>query len=80
MPTVLRHEGFEFVIRPNDHDPPHVHVFKAGQQVKIRIGDDQTRPAVDGRSRMSAMEIRQALEVVGEQQDSLLAAWRRIHG
>ena len=35
MVTVHRAHGFRFVIFPNDHSPPHVHVFGQGGEVKI---------------------------------------------
>jgi hypothetical protein len=35
MITVHRAHGFRFVIFPNDHSPPHVHVFGHGGEAKI---------------------------------------------
>ena len=38
MPTVLRLDGFEVRIYLNDHEPAHVHVFRAGGEAKIKLG------------------------------------------
>jgi hypothetical protein len=35
MITVHRAYGFRFVIFPNDHRPPHVHVFGQGGEARI---------------------------------------------
>lgn len=57
MPTVYRQDGFEFRIYTNVHDPPHVHVFKAGGQVKIAMGDEETNPTVLLRKGMSDKDV-----------------------
>ncbi|NJN61100.1 MAG: DUF4160 domain-containing protein [Coleofasciculaceae cyanobacterium RL_1_1] len=44
MPTILRQDGFAVRLYFNDHDPPHVHVFKAGGQAKIALGDGEQLP------------------------------------
>jgi len=50
MPTVLRIDGLRFVIWPNDHPPPHVHVFSAEAEAKIDLGEDGGHPRlVDNR-------------------------------
>jgi serine phosphatase RsbU (regulator of sigma subunit) len=35
MPTIIRERGFEVMIYPNDHRPPHVHVWKAGKEARV---------------------------------------------
>jgi hypothetical protein len=37
MPTVLRVEGFPFRIYPADHQPPHIHAYKAGGVARIAL-------------------------------------------
>jgi Domain of unknown function (DUF4160) len=37
MPTIIKQDGFRIVIWPNDHLPPHVHVFKSDAEVKIAL-------------------------------------------
>jgi hypothetical protein len=44
MPTVLRISGLRFVIWPNDHGEPHVHVFSAEAEAKIELGEENGYP------------------------------------
>ena len=37
MPTVLREAGFEVRIYTFDHPPPHVHVKRRGEEVRINL-------------------------------------------
>jgi hypothetical protein len=76
MPTVLRHEGFEFRIRTNDHDPPHVHVFLRDGEAKIEIGSSEAVRVWN----MRPNDVRKAEEIAREHQADLLKSWRRIHG
>ena len=39
MPTVLKVDGLQIVIWPNDHNPPHIHVFSADAEAKIELND-----------------------------------------
>ena len=76
MPTVLRAEGFEFRIWTNDHEPPHVHVFKDGTQAKVNLLNSE----VERVWRMNRRDVRRAEQLVTEHRDVLLEAWRGIHG
>lgn len=76
MPTILRVDGFDVRINTDDHEPPHVHVYKAGGMAKIYL-----EPVfVKSRARMSARIAAQAEWIVTEHQGMLLDAWREIHG
>jgi hypothetical protein len=44
MPTILFINGFQFIIWPDDHEPPHVHVFKGDGEAKIQIGNSDKLP------------------------------------
>lgn len=81
MPTVLRQGGFDFVIRTNEprFEPPHVHVIKAGGEVKISLGDHETPPEIVG-IWMRDKDAETALLIVAERQDYFLGAWKGIHG
>ncbi|MGG6266137.1 DUF4160 domain-containing protein [Leptolyngbya sp. AN03gr2] len=46
MPTLLRQDGFEIRMYFDDHDPPHVHVFKAEGQAKIALGNSEVVPSL----------------------------------
>lgn len=81
MPTVWKQNGFEFVIRTNEprFEPPHVHVIKAGGEVKIALGSDEQPPEIVG-IWMRDKDAVAALLIVAEKQDYFLGAWRGIHG
>lgn len=68
------------MIYTNDHFPPHVHVFKAEDEVVISLGNAYTPPRIRENIGMSRRDERSALVLVGEHQDAFLAEWRRIHG
>lgn len=80
VPIIHRQAGFTFKIWPNDHKPAHVHVYRAGAEVRIDIGSDKVRPSVLSAEGMSAKDGRQALEIVAENQAAFLAQWRKLHG
>ena len=76
MPTILRHAGLRVIIWPDDHAPPHVHVFSADGSAKIELLNVRlTRIA--GMHRKDAAK---ALELVFEHETELRAAWEKIHG
>ena len=79
MPTVLREKGYRVVIYPNDHQPAHVHVFKAGGEIKVdisRLGNIQVITVVGMKSKEALI----ALKLVIEYQKFLLSKWEEIHG
>ena len=78
MPTVLFEEGFRVMIFPEDHEPPHVHVLKAGGEAKIRI--DGAEPVVLKVRRLSPKDEDRALSLVSENQQFLLECWEKIDG
>ena len=80
MPTVLRIGGLRFVIWPNDHDPPHVHVFSADAEAKIAIGSLGKRPRLLENRRMKRADLAVALRAVSEHQAMLFQKWSEIHG
>ncbi|MBF0544323.1 MAG: DUF4160 domain-containing protein [Candidatus Riflebacteria bacterium] len=80
MPTIVVVDDFKVMIMPNDHRPPHVHVFHNNGRVHISIGDNANRPFIMEAIDMSNREITKALKIVIEHQKHLLKAWRQIHG
>jgi len=80
MPTVLRKNGFVFMIYVDDHEPWHVHVFKQEGEVIINLGNDETPVFIRENYGMSRPDERQALIIAGENQSSLQEKWREIHG
>ena len=80
MPTVLRKDGFNFVIYPDDHEPMHTHVKKAGKEVVINLGDEETKPYERDNKGMNLKNRRRALQIAAERQDYLIEKWREIQG
>lgn len=86
MPEVLRQSGFSIHIYHNDHEPRHVHVLKAGAEVKINLGtlaDEATNtaweaPALAKVKAMARADAKRALRIVYEHQAYLLAKWEEL--
>lgn len=76
MPTVLLIDGLRVVIYPNDHPPAHVHVIGPGWVVVVNLIGLHLREVIGCDERQA----RRVLRLVGERRDTLLEAWRRIHG
>jgi hypothetical protein len=78
MPEIFRAFGLVFVIFPDDHDPPHTHVFCGGEKCKIFLKG----PTVADKPRctLPPARLRKALQLVAENQAILLQEWEKIHG
>ena len=76
MPTIIKQDGFRIVIWPNDHLPPHVHVFKSDAEVKIELVEPRVFN-VEGK--ISNRDLAKALNLVIEHQVELLEKWKEIH-
>ena len=72
MPTVLRKDVFNFVIYPDDHEPMHTHVKKAGKEVVINLGDENSKPYERENKGMSRKNRRKTLRLAAEHQDYLI--------
>jgi hypothetical protein len=86
MPEVLRQSGFSIHIYDNDHEPQHVHVLKAGAEVKINLGAiaDKTTgaawvaPTLARVKAMGRADAKRALRIIYEHQASLIAKWGEL--
>ena len=78
MPTVLREDGFDFVILlpPREHGPAHVHARKAGGEVVILLSS----LVVQRVKQMRSADVVTAVSIVADHQDELLVVWRKHHG
>lgn len=76
MPTVLRHEGFRFMIFLNDHEPPHVHVHKAGNE--CRVGLDPV--VVLHNYGFNRRDLSYIIKITNDSHAQLLKAWHELHG
>lgn len=80
VPTVLRKDGFNFVIYTDDHAPRHTHIKKAGKEVVINLGDNNTKPAERENKGMNLKNRSKALQLAAEHQSYLIEKWRELHG
>jgi hypothetical protein len=76
MPKIYDANGFRVIIWPNDHSPPHVHVFNADGETVIELGTGRVREVVGMRGR----DVARAKRIVTTLRDSFMDDWRRIHG
>lgn len=80
MPTVLRKDGFDVRIYPNDHLPAHVHVIKSGEEAKITlVGENGNPELIFVTSGMSRKDTKKALEIVTDNQLELFEKWQSYH-
>lgn len=76
MPTVLRKGRWFVLVHTDDHPPPHVHVRCPGGEVKVNL-----LPLRVERSRgVPGPAAAEAVRLVEDNREHLLACWRRIHG
>ena len=80
MPTILFINGFRFIIWPDDHEPPHIHVFKGDGEAKVNIGNYKQAPAFITIHGLTKREAKLIWRVITLHQEELLAAWEKIHG
>ncbi len=83
MPKVYDEGAFNVYLYcpPREHHPPHVHVeCTEGGEVLVRLGDEETAPSLWQNHHMKAIDAREALRIVQENQQHFLAEWRRLHG
>lgn len=78
MATVHRAHGFRFVIFPNDHDPPHVHVLGQGGEAKI-ILEGAGGIELDWVVGIGRGDLRRVMLETSRERKHLIAMWRRIH-
>jgi hypothetical protein len=70
-PTVLRQDGYQIVIFPNDHRPAHVHVFKADEECVFNLDPVELR---DNPGRCNVRELGKIRRIIEENQQLLLQA------
>ena len=80
MPTVFVAAGFAVRIYPNDHGPPHVHVWRAGGWIALTLPSDRAGVSVLRTRGMKHADMVGAVRIVEENASILWGAWRRFHG
>jgi len=76
---VLRIHGLRFVIWPNGHGPPHVHVFSAEAEATIGLDGPDGHPRLVENRRMKKTDLARALKAVFEYRVMLKRRWSEIH-
>lgn len=79
MPTVLRQDGsgFKFL---RMIAPAHLHIFKAGDELVVVIGNEEIKPWIRDNKGMNRKESDNALLIVLQNQAMFLEQWENIHG
>ena len=80
MVTALRVGSLRFVVWPNDHPPPHVHVFTDRAEAKIALGGGSALPSLLENRRMTRSELARALRLTLEHRGALRECWDGLHG
>lgn len=76
MVQVYHGDGFRVHIWLNDHEPAHVHVYRAEAMAIIEVTSLRVRAAYG----MKPPDLRRALEIVEQHQPWFLQRWSQIHG
>ncbi|HEX8148377.1 MAG TPA: DUF4160 domain-containing protein [Pyrinomonadaceae bacterium] len=79
MPKVWEQNGFKFYVYFDDHTPSHVHVKKAGQEVVLYLGDENTKPSIRELRGMEDVEAVRALKIACKKRELLLREWSEVH-
>lgn len=80
MPTLINKDGFQVIIWTDDHEPAHVHIFRAEFEMIVCLGDESTAVSVREIYGMRGRNFRNALKLIIENQTFLLEKRREIHG
>jgi hypothetical protein len=80
MATVMRKNGWRFVIYSDDHPPPHVHVKRPGGDLKVSLPRFEQPVSVLRVRNLATHEAMRAVRLVEENRQLLLLAWEEIHG
>ena len=79
MPTIHTENGFSVRIFTNDHLPSHVHIFKAEGSCTINLQGENGLPELREYQKMTRKDIKKALEIVFDNQETFLKKWEEIH-
>jgi hypothetical protein len=81
MPTIPSVAGFDVLIYTgHEHQPPHVHVFRAGRHLRVALGDEDPYPFVIGKSNtMTGKDLVRAVRLLAAHGELRLARRREIH-
>lgn len=80
MALVVEEDGFRImVLTRNEHNPPHVHVYRAGGECRVKIGES---PAMlwDVKGGLTLKEASKAEALVRKHQAACLRKWEEKNG
>jgi len=82
MPIVHQDKGFDYTIKPEDKDPPKVHITGAGgKYLLVRVGVPGAEfPYIEKYEKVDQDEVNWVWDVISDYQENFLIAWKRIHG
>ena len=79
VPTVLRIDGLRVMMFPNDHPPPHVHVFGTGGEALFYLNCPSGPPTLRDSFRLSKSEVKRIGIALQPHIPQLCARWEEIH-
>ncbi len=79
MPTVLRTNGHRFMIFTDDHEPAHVHVFRAGNVAVFVLHCPDGPPELREQKGFRLREAHRIQKMLEAHIDYLCEEWKRIH-
>ena len=79
MPVIFREGGFRIMIHTDDHEPSHVHVYRARgarDYAKVNLSNLSLRQSAG----FSRSELRRIVGIVENHRQELQATWNAIFG
>lgn len=80
MPTVLRIDGLQVVIWPNDHQPAHMHVKGGGGEAVFNLDCPDGPPELRESYSFKLAEVNRIEDALVDAIATLCAQWRTIQG
>ncbi len=79
MVTILHRQRYGYDVRmyPDDHDPPHVHVWKGGRQRKVEL---ESMEVISSSHKFNKREVRQIVNLLRQHEALLLSVWEQLQG
>jgi hypothetical protein len=69
-------DGYEFYVYPNDHPPPHVHVYAAAEQARFSLVSIEMLPKAE----MARRHAKKASKLIKINLEALKKAWNEQEG
>ena len=79
MPTLVNLDGYRIMIFTNDHEPPHVHVFKAECRAIVLLNCPTGPPTLRESEGFNKRELNKIYRIVSSKIKLLCLKWEEIH-